>query len=229
MTKIYGFIFARGGSKGVHKKNIKLLGGIPLIAHSIKAGLECGLLDRLIVSTDDEAIAEVAREYGAEVPFMRPDELAQDHSAEWFAWRHAIDQVEDFDIFVSLSCTSPLRNTEDIKKCIEEIKKGDCDMVITTRKAERHPSFNMIKLDSDGYASLVMPPEKTITRRQDASAVFDMTTVAFVTTPEFIRDKSAIFQGRVKAVEIPGERAVDIDTDLDFAFAEFLLARRDGK
>jgi len=224
--KTYGFIFARGGSKGLPGKNIKPLGGIPLIAHAIHAGKESGMLDRIIVSTDDEEIAEVARKYGAEVPFMRPAELARDNSPEWLAWRHAIEQVDDFDIFVSLPCTSPLRNGADIRHCIETYLEGKCDVVVTARKADRHPSFNMITLDENGLASIAMPPKAHISRRQDAPAMFDMTTVAYVSSPAFIQKNDALFQGRVAAVEIPSERAVDIDTELDFAFAEFLLERK---
>ncbi len=223
--KIYGFIFARGGSKGVPGKNIKPLGGIPLIAHSINAAKASGMIDRIIVSTDDQGIADAAIQYGAEVPFMRPAELATDNSPEWSAWRHAIEEINDCDIFVSLPCTSPLRSGEDIKRCIELYLEGNCDMVITTRKAERHPSFNMVILDDQGYASIAMPMSGTITRRQDAPKIFDMTTVAYVTSPQFIQEHNGAFQGRVKSVEIPAERAVDIDTELDFAFAEFLLER----
>nr|WP_321514097.1 acylneuraminate cytidylyltransferase family protein [uncultured Pseudodesulfovibrio sp.] len=223
--KRYGFIFARGGSKGVPGKNIRPLGGIPLIGHAIKAGQDSGMLDRIIVSTDDQAIAETARQLGAEVPFMRPAELAQDTSPEWLAWRHAVNAVDDFDLFVSLPCTAPMRNGDDVRRCIDTFEAEECDVVITAREAERHPSFNMITLDAAGYAVIAMPTDKDITRRQDAPAVFDMTTVCYVTTPDFIRQKDGVFQGSVKMVEIPPERAIDIDTELDFAFAEFLMER----
>ncbi|BDQ36596.1 acylneuraminate cytidylyltransferase [Pseudodesulfovibrio nedwellii] len=223
--KRYGFIFARGGSKGVPGKNIRPLGGIPLIGHAIKAGQDSGLLDRIIVSTDDEAIADTARQLGAEVPFMRPTELAQDNSPEWLAWRHAINAVDDFDIFVSLPCTAPMRIGDDVRRCIETFESDKCDMVITAREAERHPSFNMITVDTAGYATIAMPIGTDIIRRQEAPPVFDMTTVCYVTTPNFILEHDAVFQGKVKMVEIPPERAVDIDTELDFAFAEFLMER----
>ena len=98
-------------------------------------------------------------------------------------------------------------------------------MVVTTRKAERHPSFNMVTRDADGCVHVAMPAAKAVTRRQDAPEVFDMTTVAYVTSPRFILENDSLFAGRVKAVEIPAERAVDIDTELDFAFAEFLMER----
>lgn len=223
--KTFAFIFARGGSKGLPGKNIKPLGGLPLIGHAVNAARESTLIDRIIVSTDDEAIAETARSCGAEVPFLRPADLARDDSPEWLAWRHAIGEVDDFDVFVSLPCTAPLRNGEDVKRCIELYRAGGCDVVVTTRKAERHPSFNMVTRDADGYLHVAMPTGKTVTRRQDAPEVWDMTTVAYVSSPGFILENDSLFAGRVKAVEIPAERAVDIDTELDFAFAEFLMER----
>lgn len=224
--KIYGFIFARGGSKGVPDKNIRLLGGKPLLAHSIEAGLKSGMLDRIIVSTDSENIAKVAIEYGAEVPFLRPVELALDDSPEWMAWRHAIMQMDSFDLFVSLPATSPLRSPADIATCVKAYQNGGCDVVITCKKASRHPSFNMIYQDNMGLSHLVMPVDKAINRRQDAPDVYDMTTVAYVLHPEFVISRNQIFDGRVRAVIIPEIRAVDIDTPLDFEFAEFLYTKK---
>ncbi|XPV76202.1 MAG: cytidylyltransferase domain-containing protein [Desulfovibrio sp.] len=227
--KIYGFIFARGGSKGLPGKNIRPLGGVPLIGRAIQSGMKSGLIEKIFVSTDDPEIAAVAKEYGAEVPFMRPDELAKDTSAEWDAWRHAIENVDDFDIFISLPATAPLRTEEDVTNCINCFLEGDVDVVVTATEAHRHPSFNMITEDDKGYASLVMPLEGLITRRQDAPEVFDMTTVAYVSTPSYIKNNDSVFRGKVKAVIIPPERAIDIDTQLDFDFAEFLLSRADKK
>lgn len=227
--RIFGFVFARGGSKGVVGKNIRQLGGEPLIAHTIKCALASGILDRLIVSTEDKQIAAIAHEFGAEVPFFRPAELASDHASEWLAWRHAIEQVEPFDVFVSLPATSPLRAPQDIVSCVKLYLEGDSDMVVTVRHATRHPSFNMVKQDKERYLHLVMPPEEAIVRRQDVPPVFDMTTVAYVSNPGFIRGATSVFQGRVRAVTIPDERALDIDTELDFAFAEFMLSGVGGK
>ena len=227
---IIGFIFARGGSKGVPGKNIRLLDGKPLIAHAIEIGLGSKFIKRMIVSTDDPNIAETARNYGAETPFMRPPELAGDNSPEWLAWRHALKELErvgeKVDLFVSLPATAPLRSARDVDACIELFLEGGADAVITAKNASRHPAFNMITLDRDENAHLVMSPDKTITRRQDAPVVYDMTTVAYVLRLDFIFKADAIFQGRVKAVLVPDERALDIDTELDFAFAEFLAARK---
>lgn len=225
----WGFIFARGGSKGVPQKNIRLLGGKPLIAHAIEAGRKSEFLDRIIVSTDDEAIAAVALEYGAEVPFIRPPELAQDASPEWYAWQHALKQVGSCDVFVSLPATAPLRSSEDIDLCVKTFLEGGCDAVITCKDASNHPSFNMIRIDEQGLAGLLMPLSEAVGRRQDVSQVYDMTTVAYVLRPEFIMNNNSLFEGKVKAVVIPEERALDIDTLLDFEFADFLIARQAPK
>ena len=226
---IIGFIFARGGSKGVPGKNIRLLAGKPLIAYAIETAFQSQFIDRVVVSTDDEKIAQVAQDFGAEVPFVRPKELAQDNSLEWLAWQHAIrtlkelDKGRELDVFVSIPPTAPLRLVEDVDNSIKTFLESDADIVITVKRAIRHPSFNMITLDEQNCAKLVLPLDKQIIRRQDAPPVYDMTTVAYVASPKFIMESKAVFEGRVKAVLIPEERALDIDTELDFKFAEFLI------
>jgi len=225
---IVGFIFARGGSKGLPRKNIRLLAGKPLIAYAIDTALSSELIDRVVVSTDDDEIAGIACEYGAEVPFMRPQELARDDSPEWLAWQHAIRMLEErdkrkMDVFVSVPPTAPLRAVEDVDGCIRMLLKSDADIVITVKQANRNPYFNMVSLNKDGYAELVMPSDRTIHRRQDAPQVYDMTTVAYVARPAFVLNAHSAFEGKVKAVVVPAERALDIDTKLDFRFADFLL------
>ena len=234
-SNLTAFIFARGGSKGVPHKNTRLLSGKPLIAYSIDAALACQRIAQVVVSTDDEAIAAVAREYGAEVPFMRPRELAEDDSPEWLAWRHAIEfinnspEFQDISTFVSLPATSPLREVEDIDRCLDAFERGDTDMVVTVKGSERHPSFNMVTIAQDGDVKLVLPVKLPIHRRQDARPVFDLTTVAYVAAPQFILNKSSLFEGRVRAVTVPNVRALDIDSELDFQFAEFILERFNGE
>jgi N-acylneuraminate cytidylyltransferase len=220
---------ARGGSKGVPRKNIRLLAGKPLISYAIETALASKFIDRVIVSTDDPEIAHVARQYGAEVPFMRPPELARDDSPEWLTWQHAIRTLEAVEgsarvkVFVCVSPTSPLRAVEDVDACIQTLLDSDADLVVTVRPAERSPYFNMVVLDESGYARLVIPPEGNIYRRQDAPRVYDLTTVAYAARPEFVLTASSMFEGTVKAVVVPTERALDIDTELDFKVAEFLL------
>jgi N-acylneuraminate cytidylyltransferase len=197
---IIGFIFARGGSKGVPRKNIRLLGGKPLIAYSIEAARECELVDRIIVSTDDEEIAGIARKHGT-----------------------LTEKGEKMDVFVSIPTTSPLRLPGDVDDCIRALLDGDADIVITASPAARNPYFNMVTLDKDGCARPVIAPDMSVYRRQDAPDVYDITTVAYATRPKFVLSADSMFEGKVQAVIVPQDRALDIDTELDFMFAEFML------
>ena len=128
------------------------------------------------------------------------------------------------DVFVSIPPTSPLRAVEDVEACINKLLDSDADLVITVKPAERNPYFNMVVLDEAGYARLALPSEGIIHHRQDAPPVYDMTTVAYAARPEFVLNANSIFEGEVNAIIVPTERALDIDNELDFKFAEFLLS-----
>ena len=224
------FIFARGGSKGLPGKNIKMFAGKPLIAWAIEHAHEAQGIRRVIVSTDSKEIATIATRYGAEVPFMRPSHLAKDDSPEWLSWRHALEFIRDDEgsfpsAMVSVPVTAPLRQPIDIERCLELFSKGDADVVITVTDAHRNPYFNMVTMKSNGSIGLVLPPTSGISRRQDAPEVFDMTTVAYVANPAFVMTHESVFAGSVKAVRVPIERSIDIDTLLDFEMAEFLFTR----
>jgi N-acylneuraminate cytidylyltransferase len=225
--RIAAFIFARGNSKGLPGKNIRLLDGVPLIGHSIKLAASMPVIDRVFVSTDSEEIAEVARQYGAEI-IERPAHLATDTAAEWYSWQHAIAYLAErdyfFDIFVSLPATSPLRSKEDVQGCLDLLTE-DTDAVITVTPASRSPFFNMVVVDDLGHCSVVNPGDSVI-RRQDAPVVYDITTVAYVTTPDFIVSHDRLFSGRVKSWIVPKHRAVDIDDLYDFRVAEAFYSMR---
>jgi CMP-N-acetylneuraminic acid synthetase len=228
--KATAFIFARGGSKGLPGKNIRPLSGKPLIAWSIHHALSVKRIERVIVSTDSEEIARVARQYGADTPFLRPAELARDDSPEWLAWRHALEYLDTTEgrlpeTMVSLPATAPLRLPTDIDNCLDAFEKHDADMIITVTDAHRSPYFNMVKSNADGTVGLVIPAHSSVSRRQDALPVYDMATVAYVTRPAFVMTNNSLFEGRVRAVHVPRERAVDIDTALDFQMAEFFIAQ----
>ena len=158
MKKTYCFIFARGGSKGLPKKNILSIAGIPLLVHSIKLAKSLSEINSIYVSTDCEEIANVAYKENVEV-IKRPNELAQDNTPEWLAWQHAIKYVEEkegsFDCFLSLPTTAPLRIEEDIKKCLEALKPN-VDLVLTMSKANRSPWFNMVTADNSSKVDLVI-------------------------------------------------------------------------
>jgi N,N'-diacetyl-8-epilegionaminate cytidylyltransferase len=231
-SKVIGFIFARGGSKGVPRKNIRPLASKPLIAWAIECGLESRLVDRVVVSTDNAEIAETAKRFGAEVPFMRPAELAGDRSPEWLAWRHAIEAIREhpdfgpFETFASIPTTSPLRRAQDLDQCIEALRDSRADLIVTVKEAARNPYFNQVVLDNGRRASLVIPPPQGVHFRQTAPKVYDMTTVAYAARPDYVLKAESMFQGEVRAIIIPVERALDIDSELDFQIAEFLMNKK---
>ena len=222
--KTFAFIFARGDSKGVPGKNIRNLAGRPLLAYSIIMAQNIDEISRVFVSTDNQDIANIGIQYGAEI-IDRPVELAQDDSSEWLAWRHAIEWLENrkeyFDCFVSLPTTSPLRNKTDVIRCLNLLDE-QTDIVITMTNASRSPYFNMVS-ERDGYVKLLVENECEYSRRQDVPIVYDMTTVAYVTRPDFIKNNNKVFDGQVKASLVPKERAVDIDDEIDFKIAEMLM------
>ncbi|MGD9123561.1 MAG: acylneuraminate cytidylyltransferase family protein [Desulfarculaceae bacterium] len=228
---VIGFIFARGGSKGIPRKNIKKLAGKPLIAYAIECGLRSSLVQRVMVSTEDSEIAEVARRYGAEVPFMRPAALAQDDSPEWLAWRHALEtmaSLQDYppvEVFAAIPTTSPLRTPEDLDACIQALLDSGSDLAITVTPAARNPYFNQVVVGHNGRASLVIPTNQRVDFRQSAPVVYDMATVAYAARPAYVLEADNMWEGKVTAVTIPPERALDIDTDLDFRIAEFLMGQ----
>jgi N-acylneuraminate cytidylyltransferase len=220
------FIFARGGSKGLPGKNIKLLLGKPLIQYSIEVALQIPNIDKVFVSTDSTDIARVAQSSGA-IVINRPFELAQDDSPEWLAWRHAIkwvrDQYEDFEEFISLPATSPLRSVKDVESAILKRSEIGADVCIAITPASRSPYFNMVKELDGNLIELINKPDSLIFRRQDSPEVFDITTAVYVTSVDFIMNNNNIFDGKITSVQIPKHRAIDIDDIYDFKFAEVIL------
>ena len=222
--KTYSFTFARGGSKGLPNKNILPLLGSPLISRAVDISKQSGVIDKCFVSTDCQIIADLAASSGAEI-IMRPSELATDTAKEFDAWKHAVSWVVSkygmFDKFVSLPCTAPLRSTEDILNCINALN-DEVNIVLTMSPASRSPWFNMVKSNSTGLLEKVIH-SPSITRRQDAPTCYDLTTVAYVSTPSYVLNSSSIWDGNVAGVIVPKERAIDIDDYYDFACAETLL------
>ncbi len=224
MNKTFGFIFARGGSKGLHKKNILEIGGIPLLAHGIKIAQNLNDVETIFVSTDCEEIASIAKEYGAEV-INRPKELATDIASEWQAWKHAINIVIEkygqFDRFLSLPPTAPLRSKEDVERCLNALQ-SKIDLVVAITTAHRNPWFNMVIADNSMRLKLI-GNNLTLNRRQDAPSCYDLTTVAYVSRPKFILESNSMWEGSVKGIEVPIERSIDIDTEFDFKIAKLLM------
>lgn len=231
---IWAAVFARGGSKGLPGKNLKVLGGLPLVAHSIRVGLEIPGVSGVLCSTDSEEIRTVAEQYGATAPFLRPAELAEDESPEWWSWKHLAQHLIEEgasleDLLVSLPATAPLRTVIDVESAIAKHRTSGADVVVSYAPAVRSPWFNMVKEGADGFLRTVIETDgETVSRRQDAPNVFDLATVVYVTTLGFVLGADSLFEGKVAGVEIPAQRAIDIDSQLDFDIAEFLFDRQRG-
>jgi CMP-N-acetylneuraminic acid synthetase len=224
---IIGLIPARGGSKGVPGKNLREVAGRPLIAHSIIRGKECSLLDHVIVSTDSSAIADVAREYNAEVPFVRPDYLANDTAGMLPVMQHAITESESefgetVELLVLLEPTGPLRTVDDIVSSIRMIGAEDCDAVVSGTETKCNPFYNSVK-EVDGYFKIVTDINSIIGRRQDAPEVFDLLPYVWVYRRRALMDEKLRIPRMTCLYRIPRERAIDLDTIEDFRYLEFLL------
>lgn len=226
--KIYAIVCARGGSKGIKNKNIKLFCGNPLISYSIKIALKNILIDKVIVSSDSKKIIQISRSFGAYAPFIRPKNLSNDNSKEWKVWQHLVKYLKKKndlpDIIISLPATSPLRNQGDVNRCLKKFMNNkQSDILITVCKPHRNPYFNMIELKKNKFAKIVNESKKSyISNRQLAPKVYDVSTVAYVTTPNYILNADKMFKGNVDIQEIPKNRSVDIDNLVDFKYAEFL-------
>lgn len=227
--KVLGVTLARGGSKGVPKKNIKQLDGKPLIAYTIKSALESEVFTNFIVSTDSKEIAMIAKEYGAEVPFMRPDELAQDHIWSRDALKHAVLECEKryniiYDYVFELPCVSPLRQSKHIREVFNKLISSDCDSVTSlVLEHDKHP-VRMKKIVNDTIQDFTTEfPEGEGSRRQDLEPCYVRNGAIFAMTRDcIVKDFSR--HGKVcRPYIMPPEASVNIDTMTDFKFAEFLM------
>lgn len=226
---ILATICCRGGSKGVPGKNIRPLHHKPLIAYTIEAAKKSVLINDLIISTDDEQIADIAKQYGAKVPFMRPANLASDTASKWPVFIHAVEEYEKLtgnvvDYLVDLDVTVPLKTAEDIDGAITKaMNNPEVDVVITGYEPERNPYFNMMEVNKDGYAEIVKKGERPIVRRQDAPEVYSLTPAAYVVKKSALYEFEHWSKAKCMIYPIPRERAVDIDTEIDFKIVEFLM------
>jgi CMP-N,N'-diacetyllegionaminic acid synthase len=220
-------ICARGGSVGVPRKNIRKLCGLPLIAHSIDQALACKAIEGVYVSTDDREIADIAAARGARVPFLRPAELATSSAPKIPVIEHLVSWVERRDgpvsKIVDLDPTSPLRAQSDIEACIG-LLEDDVDVVITGYPAEKNPYFNMVERRPDGSIGLVKPPAGNVVSRQQAPPVYAMNASIYVWHRRTL--SKGIWNGRIRLHEMPRERSIDIDSEIDFQLVELLLKAR---
>lgn len=218
---------ARGGSKGLPGKNIKPMYGKPMIAYAVEAAILAKSIDRVIVSTEDEEIAKIASQYGAEIPFMRPAELASDTALAVDNYIYTVNRLEKesgktIESFVVLQPTSPLRVAEDIDGAVELFKEKNADSVISYCK-EAHPVFWHKKMDKEGR--LIDIFDNSIANRQDFPITYYPNGAVYVFSTDLIR-KRLYYSDKTYGYIMPRTRSVDIDFIEDFEYAEFLLSRR---
>lgn len=224
-------ICARGGSKGVKGKNIRPLLGKPLIAYSIEQAKASGLFEAVAVSSDSNLILETARQWGADFLIKRPDELATDQAAKLPVIKHCVAEAERlvghaFDVVVDLDATSPLRISEDICNAVALLEHSGAGNILTAMPARRSPYFNLVELNENGVVVLSKPLKTPVVRRQDAPQCYDMNASIYVWTRDALFGKDTVFNHDTRLYVMPEERSIDIDSELDFEFVEFLMSRR---
>lgn len=226
---ILGITLARGGSKSVPKKNIKPICGKPLIAYTINEALKSKYITRYIVSTDSQEIMDISKEYGADVPFLRPVEFATDIASSADAIKHAVSFVEDednvqYDYVIELMCTNPLKTVEDIDATINKLIDTKADSVIAVHKLEDHHPIRIKKIVNDRIIDFCLP-EIPEARRQDLKPDAYIRSGSIYAVK---RDELMIHNRRYGTIEsrpyiLPPERAVNVDTEIDFQMAELLI------
>lgn len=206
--------------------------GIPLIGHTIVQAQQSELIADLIISTDSQLIADTAKEFGAKVPFMRPDDLASDSASKWPVFIHALEFYEkeygvEVEYLVDLDVTVPLKTPLDIDGAIQlALDNPSTEVVITGYEPERNPYFNMMEIREDGLAEIVKKSEKPIVRRQDAPDVYSLSPAAFVIKKSALYNYPHWSKAPCRIFPIPRERAIDIDSLLDFELVEFLMSKK---
>jgi len=225
-------IAARGGSKGLKNKNIRLLAGKPLIAYTVEQAVNWGKADDIVCSTDSLDIANVARKSAAKVPFLRPKSLSGDCMAKIPVIRHAFVTCEKiyekkYDIVVDLDVTAPVRKITDLDNCLKLFRKRRPETLFSVIKSRKNPYFNMVEEKADGTVALCKKPNKLVSARQNAPKVFDANASIYFYSRGFLMDKSKNGVVSDKSIvyvmdEISG---FDIDSEIDFNFVEFLIKK----
>lgn len=229
-SMVLGLIPARGGSKGIPGKNIRALCGKPLLSYAIDCANQCDFIDHVVVSTDSDEIKDVARASGAEVPFVRPGNLAEDTTPMLPVLQHAITECEPlYDATVTclvlIDATAPLRTVADMYAAYELFCNQDCAAVISGSPSHRSPYFNMVA-EHGGFVHLVSESDPPVGCRQAAPPTYDLNTVVWIYSRSALMDEKARIPEKALLCQIPPERAIDLDTEFDFEIAELLLSRR---
>jgi CMP-N,N'-diacetyllegionaminic acid synthase len=229
--KILAIIPARGGSKGLPGKNIRSLAGKPLIAWSIEAATASSYIDKTIISSDCPDICRLAKQFGADVPFLRPAELATDEAKGIDATLHAIDWLkkngESYQLIIILQPTSPLRTTEDIERSIERYANSTAKAIVSVCKVEHHPWWSNT-LPEDGNMGQFLRPEALNSNRQELPNYYRLNGAIYLSEVDYLRKHRSCLGPETLAYEMPTEQSVDIDSLIDFKLAEILISERNS-
>lgn len=229
--KVLCTICARGGSKGVKNKNIKLINSKPLIAYTIEQAKASNLFEHVVISTDSDEIADISKRYGAEVFFKRDAKMASDSAGKLEVIRDAFIRSEEhynekFDYLIDLDATSPLRDVQDIIDSFKQFLEADNDNLITAMPSRRSPYFNLIEQDSSGRVFVSKSLNETILRRQDSPKTYDMNASIYIWKRDAILHQKSVFLEKTGLYVMPEERSIDIDSELDFKFVEFIMREK---
>ncbi len=222
-------IAARGGSKGVPNKNIRKLGNIPLIAHSIKSAIKTGFFSSVIVSTDSIKIAEISKKYGAEIPFLRPKKLATDNVSMTDVLLHTITKLHklnyEFDTIVNRDCTVPFIDKKDIQGAIRAYYSKSCNLVCGVYKQHHNPYFNMMEIIKEDYIDFSKKLQIQISRRQNTPIVYQLNGLFVLNVENFLKTKK-FYSTKTIPYEISPEHGFMIDTEFEFQIAEMIAEKR---
>ena len=221
---LLALIPARGGSKGISRKNIRELCGKPLIAWSIEAAQNSVSVDKIVVSTEDEEIADIARLFGADVPFLRPKELAQDDTPGIAPVLHALEKLPGFEQILLLQPTSPLRTADDIDQIVKKCQERQTPAAVSICESKTHPNW-MFYCDEDGKLSPFTDSPRA-TSRQDLPKIFTVNGALYLGKSDWIRQTCDFISSETLGYVMPPERSKDIDTLLDWEWVEFLMKKR---
>lgn len=225
--KVLAIIPARGGSKGIPKKNIKPICGKPMITYTIEAAKECSYIDKVIVSTDNEEIADVSMHAGAIVPFLRPDELATDEAKTIDVVMHAIEfyerKDERYDIIILLQPTSPLRTGEDITKAVEYFMRKEQKSLLSVSEVSDHPI--LIRQFNDNNELDKMIDEDSTVRRQDMKKYYRVNGAIYINSMSELNPKTS-FNDNLMGYVLKKEHGLDVDEPEDIVLAEYYLSQK---
>jgi len=226
-VKVLAVIPARGGSKGIPRKNIRMLAGKPLIAWTIRAAIDSGVVDQIVVSTDDKEIGEIALAWGAEVPGLRPAALAQDETGSMDVVLHVAAQIDAFDWLLLLQPTSPLRSADDIRGIMNLVFECGAHSAVSVCESPSNPAW-MYNIDEYGRLRSVLAVGKHVNRRQELPPAYQLNGALYLMNREWLLTNKKFIGSDTIGYLMPPERSADINTPSDWEWVEFLLGKQHG-